>query len=492
MEDRKNHNILVYKAKNGQVFHYNPQCRYLNHSIPEKIRINEARKTLTVCSACRKKGTNNINPSINNNYNLNLIQNSNNNEPQNFGFKKFKSENIAFNNIHDNFLSNIIEEEEDKQIENSKYTISTINYEFSDILSISNSFAKAIKKSFQPEEKKNFLNYNNINNLINQNQIGISNIKNNNAIEINNINNINNENNNENNISLTKILIKNKIMLKGEEEKKEDVFSNKVEDKNNMIINENKNNQISLLIKKIIKNNRFQFNNKKNNFSDNINKINNKSKSKSETKFKSIHINSINHRSQKNLISKYSKNSDFNSFSIFNIKTINKNNTINLEENNIINNINNANENGNYDFSLKIIPKKKNDININIELGFEIEIFFEENNSDINLNEESSEFSEDIMFSNYTSHKIIITKNLKNLTKENEINVLIDIVKGKLFFIKKDDNKNKIFEKNNILSVSNCQKISLDKIKEVHPYLKFNSNDLSIVDMVFNGKPFYI
>ena len=179
MEDRKNHNILVYKAKNGQVFHYNPQCRYLNHSIPEKIRINEARKTLTVCSACRKKGTNNINPSINNNYNLNLIQNSNNNEPQNFGFKKFKSENIAFNNIHDKFLSNIIEEEEDKQIENSKYTISTINYEFSDILSISNSFAKAIKKSFQPEEKKNILNYNNINNLINQNQIGISNIKNN-------------------------------------------------------------------------------------------------------------------------------------------------------------------------------------------------------------------------------------------------------------------------------------------------------------------------
>ena len=96
------------------------------------------------------------------------------------------------------------------------------------------------------------------------------------------------------------------------------------------------------------------------------------------------------------------------------------------------------------------------------------------------------------MISNYTSHKIIITKNLKNLTKENEINVLIDIVKGKLFFMKKDDNKNKIFEKNNILSVSNCQKISLDKIKEVHPYLKFNSNDLSIVDIVFNGKPFYI
>ena len=55
-----------------------------------------------------------------------------------------------------------------------------------------------------------------------------------------------------------------------------------------------------------------------------------------------------------------------------------------------------------------------------------------------------------------------------------------------------NNNKNIFNAKNNILSVSNCKKFSLDEIKEVKPYLKYNLNDLNIVDIVFNDKPFYI
>ena len=192
MADKKKYNMTVYKTDSGTKYHYYLDCRYIKDKATIKTNKNDARKDkLTLCSDCRKNANNNINPAINNNYNLNHIQNNNNNnvEHQNFGFKKFKSENIAFNNIHNKVLSNIIEEEEDKQTENSKCTISTINFEFSDFLNISNSFAKAIKKSFPPEEKNSLIKSNNINNKVNINPKGVSDIKNNNIILSNNINN---------------------------------------------------------------------------------------------------------------------------------------------------------------------------------------------------------------------------------------------------------------------------------------------------------------
>ena len=473
MADRKNYNTYVYKTEKGtkgNKYHYYSDCRYIKDKSIKRVLKNDARKDkLTLCSECRKK--------------------ANNHEHQNFGFKKFKSENIAFNNIHDKVLSNI-KEEEDKQKEESKYTISSINLEFSDFLSISNSFAKTLKKSFPFEEKNSMIKFNNINNLININQKGMSNIKNNNIILNNNINNEINKN-----ISFKKLSYNNKILFK-EEEKKEDVTTNEVKD--NIIINLNKNskNQNSLLIKNKIRNYSFNINNQQNNSSSNnfivINKINITSRSKSVPKSNSIHPN------QKNQILIDSKN--FNSLSISNIKTINKNNIINLKENNIINNINKINEKGNYCFSLKILPKKKNDINIDIVLGFEIELFCEENNSDIILNQESSEFSEDIIIAKHTDNRFFISEHLK-IRREYLLNVLIDIIQGKLIIMENEDiknnlnkknNKNIFNAKNNMLSVSSCKKFSLDEIKEVNPYLKYNKNDLIIVDILFNGKPFYL
>ena len=120
--------------------------------------------------------------------------------------------------------------------------------------------------------------------------------------------------------------------------------------------------------------------------------------------------------------------------------------------------------------------------------------------SDIILNQESSEFSEDIIIAKHTDNRFFISEHLK-IRREYLLNVLIDIIQGKLIIMENEDinknknkknNKNIFNEKNNILSVSSCKKFSLDEIKEVNPYLKYNKNDLIIVDILFNGKPFYL
>ena len=200
----------------------------------------------------------------------------------------------------------------------------------------------------------------------------------------------------------------------------------------------------------------------------------------------------------------------FSSFSKQNIKIeikndMKKNNIKNIEntnekiESNInINNISRLNNQINlscsqdkdiFKFSFKIIPKGKNDINISIELGFEIIIIEEDNNENNLENEESSESSEKSITLSNTYQKYYIFKHIHIHKKTKNIIALIDISKGKFYILSNTtENLDISLDNNIILSSSDCQKIPLDKIKEVYPIFKYDSKYLNFVDIFFNGK----
>ena len=201
----------------------------------------------------------------------------------------------------------------------------------------------------------------------------------------------------------------------------------------------------------------------------------------------------------------------FSSFSMQNIKIeikndMKKNNIKNIEntnekiESNInINNISRLNNQINlscsqdkdiFKFSFKIIPKGKNDINISIELGFEIIIIEEDNNENNLENEESSESSEKSITLSNTYQKYYIFKHLNIHKKTKNIIALIDISKGKFYILSNTtENLDISLDNNIILSSSDCQKIPLNKIKDVYPIFKYDSKYLNFVDIFFNGKP---
>jgi len=109
------------------------------------------------------------------------------------------------------------------------------------------------------------------------------------------------------------------------------------------------------------------------------------------------------------------------------------------------------------------------------------------------LDQDSSESSEDTIIPSKVFEEYSIFRQF-NIFKRVNFNVLIDISKGKLNVIKMKDNINKknndffFQEKNSILSSFDCQKFPLDKIKEINPIFKYNSDDLKLVDIIFNGE----
>ena len=140
-----------------------------------------------------------------------------------------------------------------------------------------------------------------------------------------------------------------------------------------------------------------------------------------------------------------------------------------------------------FKFSFKIIPKGKYNINISIELGFEIIIIEEDNNKINSENDESSESSDKSITLSNTYQKYYIFKNLTFHKKTKNIIALIDFSKGKFYILSNTTgNLNISLDNNIILSSSSCLKISLDKIKDVKPIFKYDSNYLNYVDIIFN------
>jgi len=491
MAENKNSDKLVYYTDAGDRYHIFLECPYIKNSktVNKTLRESKLRKK-KLCQWCKGKKTNknNINPLIKNNPNAfqnDNINNENNiNKNSNFLFKKSKSINPVFDNNLKKAFYNNIKEEEDKQIEDSKNSMSRITYNFSDIFTISDSLAKLISKPSSVDEKNTIKKFNN-NNLEKIKKVKESNIKNNN-IESNNI--INNISENDI-ISLKKIKDKN-FVIKEEEEKKENSFDdfNKDDKAIHSSLDENINKNNSNCKK--------DYNNKslKNSLNNDLNIIN-KSGSKSEHKINILNSNNHKDNSSKNDSSSYSSNK-INNDNIINVQEndpfkniyININNTI-INQSNISHSISDFDNNK---FSIEVIPKNKKPININIELGFKI-LCIEESKSSINLDQDSSESSEDMIIPSKVFEEYSIFRQF-NIFKRVNFNVLIDISKGKLNVIKMKENintKNNDFsfqEKNSILSSFDCKKFPLDKIKEINPIFKYNSDDLKFVDIIFNGE----
>ena len=290
-------------------------------------------------------------------------------------------------------MNSIIEEEKDSELNESNFSMSRVSREFIDSLAISNSFENVLKKLFQFEEKKNQYEFNNFKNF---GKIANKGIYNKNNKESNNI--IENNNSISNNSdecdiseSIKKITFKNILLKKEDDEKKEEIFNDKIKKDKIRDINGLKN-KIHLYLKNININN----NNNSYEFSKSSLKndsfIDEKSGSKSEPKSNSFSIyNNINiNQKEQNLnntkIDYSSSNTSpnikeikqpiFNEIKSTFIKNINNtmnNEVFEVQENNLIlkqNNINCSFNNGNYKFSFEIIQKNKEKININIELGF--------------------------------------------------------------------------------------------------------------------------
>ena len=108
--------------------------------------------------------------------------------------------------------------------------MSRVSHEFTDSLAISNSFENVLKKLFQFEEKKNQYEFNNFKNF---GKIANKGIYNKNNKESNNI--IENNNSISNNSdecdiseSIKKITFKNILLKKEDDEKKEEIFNDKI------------------------------------------------------------------------------------------------------------------------------------------------------------------------------------------------------------------------------------------------------------------------
>ena len=516
MED--NNNTIVYITTFGKKFHFNKNCQYIKGKDYKEIPINEAMQKLEgACLRCKNKNNNALNinnePLRLNNRIINMDQNNRNNNyfysKNEFNHLPFsKNKNIYQNYGNDNNLNHFNLQKEDKKSEVSKYSESQKFNNFSDLLSSSNSkIIKAKNNTKLFEDKNSDIDFNNINFITEQDK--------NRQFKLNRQINYNPNNSN----LIRKSKKENSLIFPSYKSKKikiEEYDSNNIiNDKNNQneVINFNKNNKKYNDLSQennIINNNKIEINKRNNsiinynqeNKEENINIIR-EQKSNSfyiYNNYKNFSKNYINYISSSSSSNKILKNKNFSNEKNNLIKILKETiqNSITLpiiNDKNLSEKISYKNDkirNGNFKFSFEINPKKKNKININIELGFKI-IYSSENDSYNISGEESSESSKDSIIVNdiYQKHYILNQLNIRK--KTNIINVLINISEGKFFIIRTqqniDDikNSNLFLSKKNILSISNFQKIPLEKIKEICPIFKFNCMDLNIVDIYFNN-----
>ena len=146
------------------------------------------------------------------------------------------------------------------------------------------------------------------------------------------------------------------------------------------------------------------------------------------------------------------------------------------------NNERSTNNKGNFKFKFEIIPYKELESPIKITLGFIFDYLTEVNiskkdNKKINLSHTSK-----MLVQHFYINK-----------KTNNINVMINITKGKFFVIGKeelDKKTNKIFiepENSEILFLENFKGIKLDCIKDVRPIFEYDKNSLELANIIVGG-----
>ena len=122
---------------------------------------------------------------------------------------------------------------------------------------------------------------------------------------------------------------------------------------------------------------------------------------------------------------------------------------------------------------------------------FEI-IYQEENSSEINIDEESLESSEDSIFFNPVYKKLYILENISLYKMKNIYDVILSIPKRKFLIMRNknnkeniliNDNKNIFFDKRYILFTSELNNFPHENIKEVNPIFNYNKKILNMVDI---------
>lgn len=162
---------------------------------------------------------------------------------------------------------------------------------------------------------------------------------------------------------------------------------------------------------------------------------------------------------------------------------------------------------GNYKFSFEINPKKKKNKYIKIEVGFEVYFFDENDTNSFNKDKEEEELEEeegeeeeedsesiinkDIIL-NSIIQKFCISRQFCIYKKTNKINVIINLDKGKFFVVGekelKQDKKNIVKNKFNILYLIHFQKIKKENIRKVRPIFNYDKKKLYYADIVINGR----
>ena len=503
-------NKIVYITTYGEKYHTNINCFSIRGRKTIEISLFQAKKqSKTHCKVCDVENYNFF-QNIKNQKNKNYYQNKN----KKFYDKKKNIKNFInsedADNIIFNSISNIPNDEENKI---SNFIINNNN-------NIDVSIEDKKDKIFDKfEEKKNISN--DSNDIINTNK----NTENkNNKIGINNNNNIIKESKNllKSNSFNDSEINQNKLI---ENNGKNDVIKNIYKDKNNKNI-DNINNV----------NNFNNINNKKNIFLSNNNNIIENEKFAYDEKDDSediIQENIINDKKNDDIIN---INCQFPTNNFPNIKNdiencqlkenyLNKNNNINcynsnyklcgkndmflleetlytsnlllsFEKPNILKEVNSNGfiKNGNYRFSFQIILlKEDNNIQIELEVGFEIKYI---NYQDMCLikddhltNKENINFKIGSLYDSLIMKKhFIIFKNT------GIINVIINISRGKFFIIGEDElNKRKqniFLDKNNtqIFFFKNFYPISSIHLKNVKPIFNYDKKVSKYVQIKVNDK----
>ena len=297
--------------------------------------------------------------------------------------------------------------------------------------------------------------------------------------------NLKNENSKSQNSSTINSPSSNKIYYLKEAESSISQSSNNIRNNNNIALNSSYVNEDDSLKEKI--------NNKGKNNNRNNKKINNnKLKKKINLNLNDIKILEETDKNSKFLFFENLQSPSINTTNIthnpYIETTINKNEKVETKNNNY--------ENGNFKFTFEVNPKNSQKSCINIEVGFEVEYFDENDICKLNgyESEEDSEFQSDEITLNSICQKFCVLRQFNIFKKTNLINVLINLEKGKFIIIGEEElnilTNNEYLIKNKLktIYISDCQKLKKENIKEVRPIFYYNKKDINLAEIMISGR----
>ena len=509
----ENKEIIVYVTSHGKKFHKDKFCINILGKQPHEILLEEAKRQKK--QPCKTCSSDYINTNFNNNNNNNKYNNNNNNNNRKWNNKNRNKIKVNFINSNDadDIILNDITQSNINKVEDESVKISENIF---DNNKINLSKDKIISHKREPSadtdfngidfnlEKLNNLSINDDSNFIFDN----SNI-NINSIIINNINNKKKENifinknyKNNNKGAYNSNNIQNLIQRDIEKDKYKRYNYYKKYDlnqiENEKLLNNRKNIENNISYDR--DNDKSYINNNCNNDYDNIFNLSSSFTSNSlylaNMQYLFNYFNNINNnnnhinskKEELELLDETYKNAQFISIQDSSISNGALNNNSKSQDN-VMNKESSEKGCYMYKFEVNEIKDKNedNDILGKISIGFELEYI---NVSDMNLivdenmiNKENKNIKIGAMCENDEIKKnIIIFKNT------GVIYILINVNKGKMFIVDKDQLEKKEKENNDIFYVKNFNAINIYFLKSIKPILHCSKNIFNNFEIKINDK----